>query len=254
MSNEIIEFRKEGRVGVIAFTAEGLEKEESSFIKYKFSDICSEISSDQTVRVVVITGMGENIFRIKAPESYEELEDSRIYVPSIVESAAGLEIPVIIGMDGYVAGQGLELALACDIRIATPESTFGLPQVSMGFIPFEGGTQRLPRLIGRAKAMEMILTGEMIDAKTGYEIGLINRIVKKEQLTSTIMTLAQEMSAKSPVSLMYTKEAVNKGMELTLEQGLRLEADLYFLIHTTRDRPEGIKAFQEKRKPNFKGR
>jgi enoyl-CoA hydratase len=139
------------------------------------------------------------------------------------------------------------------MRIATAESQFALPQISMGLIPFEGATQRLPRIVGAAKALEMILTGEKIDAQTAYQIGLVNRIVNPDELTAAITTMAQKMSEASVVSLRYAKEAITKGMELTLEQGLRLEADLYFLMHTTKDRKEGIKAFREKRKPQFKG-
>ena len=253
MRNETLEFRKEGPIAVITFNLDSVERRDPFLIDSRFGDICAEISSDPKIQVVVITGVGDNLFGSGAPEGYMQTDGGGIYIPSIVESAAGLEIPVIIGMHGYIAGRSLELALACDIRIATVQSQFALPQVGMGFLPFEGGTQRLPRIVGTAKALEMILTGEKIDAKTGYQIGLVNRIVNPDELSAAIMTLAQEMSASSAISLRYTKEAILKGMELTLEQGLRLEADLYFLMHTTGDRQEGIRAFREKRKPKFKG-
>jgi enoyl-CoA hydratase len=253
MNTETVEFRKEGRVAAIAFNVDAVERQDRLQTAGRFADICSKILSDPQIQVVVITGADENLCGLKVPENYVEPDKFGISVPSIVESAASLEIPVLIGLHGLIAGQALELALACDIRIATSESQFALPQVSMGLIPFEGATQRLPRIVGAAKALEIILTGEKIDAKTAYQIGLVNRIVSPDELTSAIMTMAQEMSATSPISLRYAKEAITKGMELTLEQGLRLEADLYFLMHTTKDREEGIKAFREKRKPKFKG-
>ena len=253
MNKETIEFQKEGRVAAIAFNVDAVERQDRLHTVDRFADICSEISSDPKMQVVVITGADENLFGLKVPESCAEPDTFAIPIPSIVQSAASMEIPVLIGLHGFIAGQALELALACDIRIATSQSQFALPQISMGFIPFEGGTQRLPRIVGAAKALEMILTGETIDAKTGYQIGLVNRIVNPDELTPAIMTMAQEMSATSAISLRYAKEAITKGMELTLEQGLRLEADLYFLMHTTKDREEGIRAFREKRKPKFKG-
>ena len=253
MPNETIEFRKEGAIAAIAFTPHSVERQDPFLISSRFGDICAEIAADPKLQVVVITGVGDNAFEPGALENYRQTGDGGLYMPSIVERTADLQIPVIIGMHGYIAGLGLELALACDIRMATPESQFAFPQVSMGFIPFEGGTQRLPRIVGTAKALEIILTGEKIDAETGYRIGLVNRIVNPDELSSAIMTLAQKMSDSSVISLMYAKEAILKGMELTLEQGLRLEADLYFLMHTTRDRQEGIQAFREKRKPKFKG-
>jgi enoyl-CoA hydratase/carnithine racemase len=145
------------------------------------------------------------------------------------------------------------MALACDVRIASETSKFGLPQIRAGLVPWDGGTQRLSRTVGKAKALEMILTGELIDAREANRIGLVSRIVPADKVTTTVMELAKDMASKSSVSLEYCKEAIVKGMDLTLEQGLRLEADLYFLMHTTHDRKEGIKAFQEKRKPKFKG-
>jgi enoyl-CoA hydratase len=253
MSDESIAFHKEDRIAVIAFDVEAGERQDPLHLESRFADICSEIEADPQMQVTVITGVSDKFFRSEAPESYAEPGSSGIYAPGIVESAASLQIPVLIGLHGDIVGQALELALVCDIRIATFDSRFSLPQVGMGLIPFQGGTQRLPRIVGAAKALELILTGEQIDAESGYQIGLINRIVKPDELTPVLMTMARKMSATSVISLMYAKEAITKGMELTLEQGLRLEADLYFLMHTTKDRQEGIRAFRQKRKPQFKG-
>lgn len=253
MPNETIEFRKEGAIAVITFKRRSVEGQDPLGIRSRFGDICAEIEADPKLQVVVITGVEDTAFEPGALENYRQMGAGGLYRPSVVEQTAGLQIPVIIGMHGYIAGLGLELALACDIRVATPESQFAFPQVSMGFIPFEGGTQRLPRIVGTPKALEIILTGDKIDAETGYRIGLVNRIVNSDELSSAIMALAQKMSESSAISLLYAKEAILKGMELTLEQGLRLEADLYFLMHTTRDRQEGIQAFRAKRKPKFKG-
>jgi enoyl-CoA hydratase/carnithine racemase len=120
-------------------------------------------------------------------------------------------------------------------------------------MPTNGGTQRLPRIVGKGKALELILTGEIIDAAGALEIGLVTKVLPRESLTNEVEALAKTMAGKAPISLRYIKEAINKGLDLTMEQGLRLEADLYFLLHTTGDRTEGIKAFQQKRPPEFKG-
>jgi len=160
---------------------------------------------------------------------------------------------VVIGIRGDAVDLGLEMALACDVRLASETSRFGLCQVKAGLVPRDGGSQRLSRAVGRAKALEMILTGELIDAQEANRMGLVSRIVPTGEVNATVMKLAREMASKSPISMEYCKEAIHKGMDLTLEQGIRLEADLYFLMHTTRDREEGIKAFQEKRKPEFSG-
>jgi len=150
-------------------------------------------------------------------------------------------------------GQGLELALACDIRIAAEGAKFCLPHTSYGLIPSGGGTQRLPRLVGKGKALEMVLTAEPVDAEEAFRIGLVNKVVPSEKVLSEAEEVAKGITTKGPIALRYAKEAVNKGLDLTLEQGLRLEADLYFLIQTTADRMEGIRAFLEKRPPQFRG-
>jgi len=158
-----------------------------------------------------------------------------------------------VAINGDALGQGLELALSGDIRLASDRARSGFPQLETGVIPTDGGTQRLPRIVGRAKALELILTAETINAEEAFEIGLVNKVVAPESLASETQAIAQTIAAMGPIAARYIKEAVNKGLDLTLEQGLRLEADLYFLLHTTADRTEGIKAFLEKRPPRFRG-
>jgi enoyl-CoA hydratase/carnithine racemase len=173
---------------------------------------------------------------------------------SISVAISKLDVPVIAVIEEDAFGRELEWILACDIRIACKTSCFGLPQVRRGRIPSEGGTQRLPRLVGMGKALEMILTGECIKAREALKIGSVNKVVTASDLTKTVMELANDIASKSPNSMRFVKEAIYKGMDQNLDQELRLEADLYFLMHTTNDRTEGIRAFQEKRKAHFDGR
>lgn len=221
----------------------------------ELAELCSAISLDEELRVVVIR------MEQAEPPSYLNLrlpplpfDPQKASSLSWAEPVSKLEIPVIMAIDGYALGQALELALACDIRIASNESYFGLPHIDEGIIPWDGGTQRLSRLIGAGHALEMILTGNPVTGATALRIGLVNRLVDGGQLFSHGMDIARKMAAKGPIALRYTKEAVLKGMELTMEQALSLEADLYFLLHTSRDRTDGIKAFQEKRKAKFEGK
>ena len=144
--------------------------------------------------------------------------------------------------------------MACDMRIAVENTKFGLPQIKDGHIPDDGGTQRLTRLVGKGKALEMVLTGEPVDALEALEIGLVNRVVKSEDLQTETEALAANLLTKAPLAMRYCKEAVNKGLDMTLDQGLRLEADLYFLLHTTSDRTEGVQSYLQKRKPEYKGK
>jgi enoyl-CoA hydratase/carnithine racemase len=217
----------------------------------ELTEICGEIAWDEEVRVIVFAGSLDAGANRKVSGTGEE---GMIRPFSIAEPISKIDRPVIAAIQGDAIGQGLEMALACDIRIAAATSRFGLDQIKGGLIPWDGGTQRLTRLVGRGKALEMIFTGEMIDAKEAHRVGLVNRVVPPKEVMSTVMEMAQDMASKSSIALRYTKEAVYQGMDLALEQGLRLEADLYLLIHTTKDRTEGIKAFREKRVPKFEGK
>jgi enoyl-CoA hydratase len=161
--------------------------------------------------------------------------------------------PIIAAIRGYALGGGLELALACDVRIAGEDAQFGLTEVNLAIIPGGGGTQRLPRLVGRGKALEMILTGARLPATEALRIGLVERVVPAAEVLPVAMQLARTLADKAPVALRYAKEAVVKGLELPLADGLRLEGDLSTLLRTTEDRLEGARAFLEKRRPRWQG-
>jgi enoyl-CoA hydratase/carnithine racemase len=211
------------------------------------SDVCGQIVWMEEIRVVLLAFSGE----IKNQDSHSSGSGSGQIC--LTEPVARLKQPVIAAIRGSAFGLGLELALACDIRIGTEEARFGLPQICEGRLPSNGGTQRLPRLIGLGRAMQMILTGESMDAGDALRAGLINRVVTSEVLMRSAKELAREMATKSPLSLSYAKEALYNAEDLTLGQGLNKEMDLYLLLHSTHDRTEGVTAYREKRKPEFKG-
>jgi enoyl-CoA hydratase/carnithine racemase len=218
-----------------------------------------DIAAGGDVRVVVVTGAGERAFsagadirEFVAPQVPVRFRDGRRRVDfrAAMDRCAQ---PIIAAIRGFALGGGLELALACDIRIASEDSQLGLTEVNLAIIPGGGGTQRLPRLVGRGKALEMILTGARVDAREALRIGLVERVVPAGEAFPAAQVLARTLAEKAPVALRYAKEAVVKGLGLPLDDGLRLENDLATLLRTTDDRVEGAKAFLEKRKPRFTG-
>jgi enoyl-CoA hydratase/carnithine racemase len=229
--------------------ADGAEEASAAQVAADMAELCEQIACEDQVRVVLISFNG----RMKKGMQPELELFARLDGISLVESISGLKQPVIAAVRGDAIGFGLELALACDIRIGTENAQFGLPQIQQGEMPSDGGTQRLPRLIGQSKSMQMILTGDLISAEEALRFGLINRMVPHESLMNAATDMAREMAEKSPLSLSYVKEAIYKGMELTLDQGIRLEMDLYLHLFTTADRIEGITAYKERRKPKFEG-
>ena len=218
------------------------------------------IRQDPEVRVVIITGAGERSF--SAGRDLKEAAQEKVGVVaarqaklaiSDTEMIARLNKPVIAAINGFALGGGCELALACDIRVAVEEAKLGLPEVSRGMIPGSGGTQRLSRVVGLGKALELILTGSVIDAQEACRIGLVNKVVPRDGLMAAAEEYARAIAAKAPIAVVFAKEAVREGYEMTLDEGLRLETDLSALLRTTDDIKEGARAFVEKRAPHWRG-
>lgn len=251
MAFQFLQFEQHNRVAVLRLIAPIDDQNQLIQLSGELSECCRNFKMNEQNLVLVISEQVPGLLAIE--NGLGSIGSESLGYASLSQSIAECERPVLMGIGGDAVDLGLEMALACDLRIASKTSRFGLRQIKTGGMPWDGGTQRLSRTIGKAKALEMILAGDLIDAEEARRIGLISRVVPAEEVIPTAMHLAREMTSKSPMSLKYCKEAIVKGMELTLEQGLRLEADLYFLMHTTHDREEGIRAFREKRKPQFKG-
>ncbi|CDM66921.1 enoyl-CoA hydratase/isomerase family protein [Pyrinomonas methylaliphatogenes] len=218
-----------------------------------------ELRGDDRVRVVIITGAGDKAFVAGADISEfagrTAITQREVMLGrSLFTAIDTFPKPVIAMINGYCLGGGCELALACDLRIASDTASFGQPEINLGIIPGGGGTQRLTRLVGEGKAMELILTGDIIDARTAYQIGLVNMVVPAAELEAKTMEIANRIAEKSPIALRLAKEAIKTASRSLLDEGLRREIDLFALCFSTEDKEEGVRAFLEKRKPDFKGR
>ena len=253
MEKDIV-YRREGSLATITLNNPASGNIIDTNTVAAVADICAEISEDDSIRAVIITGKDHFSKGTDRQELVQEEAGQDIIERLSIASLIGnLERPTIAAIAGDAFGQGLEIALACDIRMCADNARFSMDHAVFGDIPWDGGTQRLARLVGRGVALQMILCPEIIDAAEAYRIGLVGRIVPAMELMKEAAAAAREIAAKGPIALRYVREAIYKGMDLTLAQGLRLEADLYFLLHTTRDRAEGITAFREKRIPHFTG-
>ena len=218
-------------------------------------ETCQALGQNIGVRVIVVTGAGEHFCSAPShplPLSSNGTGDA-MQPPRVAASVAALEAPVIAAINGPAIGQGLELALACDLRIAAEGARFAMPQVPAGVLPWDGGTQRLPRIVGRGRAMEMLMTGREVDAREALGMGLVHEVVPYAELTARAQALAEGIAAAAPIALRYTKEAVLRGVDMDLEAGLGLEADLNILLQSTTDRAEGLRSFLERRAPRFRG-
>ena len=220
--------------------------------------VCETLENDDAVDFLLLTGQGETFCTgLDYPESQTESAAHIIREQfgslSCVSALGAMTKPTIAVLNGDATGIGLEIALACDLRLAKAGAKFGLAHIAEGLIPFCGGTQRLPRIIGQARALELILTGKQIDATEAHQIGLVTETIEADHFAARVDEVLTNLLGKGPTALRLGKEAVLKAMDLTLEQGVRLEEDLYVLLQTTHDRAEGVQAFLKKRKPVFTG-
>jgi len=220
-----------------------------------------DLKKDEDVRVLIITGAGDKAFMSGmdltelAKASPVEIEEfASTLGQALYQDLENLDIPLIAMINGYCLAGGGELALACDIRIASERAKFGFPEINVGIFPGGGATQRLPRLVGAGWAKELMYTGRMIDAAEAERIGLVNRVVSHDKLEETVNEIAEVVVSKSPIIIKYLKKAINRGMYTDLAAGLAFEKSQWALCFATEDHNEGISAFLNKRKPQFKGK
>lgn len=259
MNYETILVEKRGNVAILTIN----RPDKLNALGYKVHQegvaALEELRKDEEVRVLVITGSGEKSFIAgaditefagKTAVSQRAIFQEKTLFNSIDEFPK----PVIAMVNGFCLGGGCEVALACDLRIAGEKARFGQPEINLGIIPGGGGTQRLTRLIGEGKSMEMILTGDMIDAQTALNLGLVNHVYSAEELETKTMELANKIAEKSPIALQMAKEAVKLAAKSNLDEGLKREVDLFAICFSSQDKEEGVAAFLEKRKPVFTGK
>jgi enoyl-CoA hydratase len=227
--------------------------------KEELSKVLEELNRDPKVRVIIMTGSGEKAFCAGADiGELKELSplagmELALLGQKLSKQIEALDKPVIAAINGYALGGGCELAMACDIRIASEKAKLGQPEVNLGLTPGFGGTQRLPRLVGKGKALELLLTGDMIDAHEAHRIGLVEKVVPHEALLEAAKEMALKIASKGPIAVRLCKKAVHEGLQVDLDRGLEIEAAYFSAICSTKDKLEGTAAFLEKRKPHFKG-
>jgi enoyl-CoA hydratase len=256
---ETITVEKRGKVAVMTINRPEKLNALNSKVHAEGVAALDELRRDDDVVVVVLTGSGQKAFIAGADISEfagqtPVTQRAQFQERTLFNSIDTFPKPIIAMVNGFCLGGGNELALACDIRVCSDNAKFGQPEINLGIIPGGGGTQRLTRLIGEGRSMEMTLTGDMIDAETALKFGLVNHVYPADQLESETMKLAEKISKKAPIALRLAKEAVKFASRSNLDEGLRREVDLFALCFSTEDKQEGVSAFLEKREPVFKGR
>lgn len=260
MSYENILFETRGKIGYVTLNRPEKMNALNSATFVELFDAFQKINEDEELAGAILTGAGDKAFAAGAdiselatqtPVTAKQFALNSERVLCFIE---GMNKPVIAAIKGFVLGGGCELAMACHMRLAADNSKFGQPEVNLGLMAGNGGSQRLPRLVGKGRAMEVLLTGDFVSAEDAYRIGLVNRVTAVEDLIPACEKILNAVAAKGPIAIKLTIEAVNQGMEMTLAEGLNLEANLFGLLFSTEDMKEGTTAFLEKRKPEFKGK
>jgi enoyl-CoA hydratase len=257
---QLMVYEKKGKVAAITINRPKVMNALNTQLAGEMRDALSDAEADENIRVIVITGAGDRAFCAGADIGELavlggiEARDFSLLAQSLTTQIERVRKPVVAKINGLCLGGGNEVAMSCDFRIASDKASFGQPEINLGIIPGMGGTQRLTRLIGRTKAIEMDMLGEMITAAEAHRLGLVNKVVPADELDKAVDELAEKLGSKGPVALGMVKLAVNNGMDMDLNRGLYYEAECFGAACGTEDAKEGTKAFMEKRKPEFKGR
>jgi enoyl-CoA hydratase len=256
MSYENIVVKKDGAVGIVTMNRPQQLNALSYDLVKELALAMETLDQDAGIRVLILTG-GEKVFAAGADIKemadlgpFDERLQGRLAFRDRINK---ISKPIIAAVSGYALGGGCELAMSCDIIIASETARFGQPEINLGTIPGSGGTQRLARIVGKHRAMEMVLTGEFIDATKADRLGLVNTVVPVELLLEEAMEIAEKIAAKPPLAVKLAKEAILKAFNAPLDEGLEFERKCFYLLFGSEDRREGMKAFLEKRKPQFKG-
>ncbi|MGE3908453.1 MAG: enoyl-CoA hydratase-related protein [Chloroflexota bacterium] len=257
MSFEYVLSERDGQIGIVTINRPRQLNALSSGVLTELADALEAHDRDDDVRVIILTGgtevfaAGADLKEFATRSVVDMISSNRV---ALFDRVRGIAKPVIAAVSGYALGGGCEIAMLCDMIVASETAKFGQPEINVGLMPGAGGTQRLARTIGKAKAMEMVLTGAPIDAQTAEQLGLVNRVVPVDALLDEAKALAGKIAAKPPLSVKFTKQAVLKAFELPLSEAVDLERKLFYLLFGTEDAREGISAFSEKRRPTFHGR
>lgn len=258
--SEELKIERSGHVAWVTLNRPEARNALSRVLNVELAKVAKELAEDAEVRVVVLTGAGDKAFCAGADLKERKgvtAEETGPYVDAIsgaINAWAAMPLPTICALNGYAFGGGVELALACDFRIAVDSAVFALTEVRLGIMPGAGGTQRLPRLVGVARAKELIMLGRRITAERAEAIGLVNRVVPSGDLQVAVEAMLTELTGCAPISVAKAKEAVERGVDVPLEEGLGIERACYDVTLFTDDRNEGLAAFAEKRAPRYRGK
>ena len=259
MADQVVLVAIDGHVATVTINRPDKLNALNRDVREQFVAALADLETNDDVRVAIVTGAGEKAFvagadipEMKDVTAYEEFRVAKHF--GIFEAPERFNKPIIAAINGFALGGGCELAMACDIRIASEKAKFGQPEIALGIMPGGGGTQRLPRLVGLGAAYKLLYTGDMVKADEALRLGLVDEVVPPEQLMDRVKELAGAIAEKSPAALQFIKEAVRATTRAPLDEGLRLETTLFGLVFSTEDKDEGVNAFLEKRKADFKGR
>ena len=257
MAYETIALERDDTIGILRFNRPNALNALNNIVFLELNSLLDEIEKEVIPKVLILTGAGEKAF--VAGTDIVEMEnlssfEARAFATvarTAIDKVANLNRPVIAAINGFALGGGCELAMACDIRIASEKAKLGQPEINLGILPGSGGTQRLARLVGPSIAKRLIFTGEIIDAQTALSLGLVDRVVPHDQLMDEVKKIAFTIASKSKIALALSKSAINRGLEMDLQTALNYEIECFAQCFASEDQKEGMRAFLEKRKANF---